>query len=118
MDGGAQSPKETWLRLLLIDAGFPRPQTQIPVRDDYGEPFAYLDMGWEDLMIAAEYDGDQHRTDRTQYTWDVVRLRRILRRNWLHVKVIAEDSRADIINRVTQAWRQREREARVVKDPA
>lgn len=31
MDGGAQSPKETWLRLLLIDAGYPRPQTQIPL---------------------------------------------------------------------------------------
>lgn len=29
IDGGAQSPKETWLRLLLVDAGFPRPQTQI-----------------------------------------------------------------------------------------
>jgi hypothetical protein len=25
MDPGAQSPKETWLRLLLIDAGVPRP---------------------------------------------------------------------------------------------
>ncbi len=34
MDAGAQSPKETWLRLLLIDAGFPRPQTQIPVFDN------------------------------------------------------------------------------------
>jgi len=29
VDEDAQSPKETWLRLLLIDAGFPRPQTQI-----------------------------------------------------------------------------------------
>ena len=25
VDGGAASPRETWLRLLLIDAGFPRP---------------------------------------------------------------------------------------------
>lgn len=30
-DPGSQSPKETWLRLLLIKSGFPRPQTQIPV---------------------------------------------------------------------------------------
>jgi hypothetical protein len=27
VDGGAESPRETWLRLLLIRAGFPRPQT-------------------------------------------------------------------------------------------
>ena len=33
VDGGAASPKETWLRLLLIDAGFPRPTTQILVLD-------------------------------------------------------------------------------------
>ena len=31
-DAGAQSPKETWLRLLLIKDGLPRPRTQIPVR--------------------------------------------------------------------------------------
>ena len=30
VDAGAQSPKETWLRLMLIRAGYPRPQTQIP----------------------------------------------------------------------------------------
>jgi hypothetical protein len=75
MDGGAQSPKETWLRLLLTDAGYPRPTTQIPVIDDWGHTFAYLDMGWDDVMIAVEYDGDQHRTDRIRYAWDVKRLR-------------------------------------------
>ncbi len=64
MDGGAQSPKETWLGLLLVAAGFPRPTTQIPVSDDRGRPFAFLDMGWEDVKIAVEYDGDQHRTSR------------------------------------------------------
>jgi hypothetical protein len=58
MDAGAQSPKETWLRLLLIDAGYPRPQTQIPATDDWGMEFAFLDMGWPDVKIAVEYDGD------------------------------------------------------------
>jgi len=117
-DYGAQSPKETWLRLLLIDAGFPRPQTQIPVVDAYGEPFAYLDMGWRHRMIAVEYDGDEHRVDRTRYAWDVVRLRRILGAGWLHIKVIAEDRRADILDRVWAAWRLREREAMAVERPA
>ena len=31
VDPGAQSPRESYLRLLLIDAGLPRPHTQIPV---------------------------------------------------------------------------------------
>lgn len=36
VDGGAESPKETWLRLLLIEAGFPVPTTQIPVTSTSG----------------------------------------------------------------------------------
>ena len=37
MDGGSPVSKETWLRLLLIDDGYPRPQTQIPLYE-YGAP--------------------------------------------------------------------------------
>lgn len=113
MDAGAQSPKETWLRLVLIDAGFPRPRTQIPVLGGHGQPFAYLDMGWDDVMVAVEYDGDQHRTDRARYAWDIKRLRRIEQAGWLHVKVISEDSKYDIVERVRRAWRQRETMTRV-----
>lgn len=107
MDGGAQSPKETWLRLLLMDAGYPRPHTQIPVIDDFGREFAYLDMGWEDAMIAVEYDGEQHRTDRVRYAWDVKRLRRVQQIGWYHIKVIAEDRPHDILARVARAWASR-----------
>jgi hypothetical protein len=81
MDSGAQSPKETWLRLLLIDAGYPRPQTQIPVFDADGFAFAYLDMGWKFMMVAAEYDGEHHRTDPVQFRKDIRRWRGFNRRD-------------------------------------
>ena len=71
VDGGAMSPQETRLRLLFIDAGFPKPTTQIPVFDAAGELVRILDLGWEDFMVAAEYDGDQHRTDRARYVKDL-----------------------------------------------
>lgn len=64
-------------------------------------------------MIAVEYDGDYHRTDRVKYAWDVVRLRRIQRRGWLHIRVIKEDRPRDILDRVRAAWARREAEARV-----
>ena len=102
-DGGAQSPKETWLRLLLIEAGLPRPTTQIPVRDDCGSVVAYLDMGWEDVMVAVEYDGEQHRTDRRQYVWDVRRLELLEQLGWIVVRVVAGDRREDILRRVRAA---------------
>src|SRR5262249_46668816 len=66
VDAGAASPKETWLRLLLIDAGLPIPETQIPVVANW-RTVAVLDMGWERFKVAVEYDGDQHRTDRRQH---------------------------------------------------
>ena len=72
MDSGAQSPKETWLRLLLIRSGYDRPQTQIPLYE-YGAVVASLDMGWPQIRVAVEYDGDQHRTDRDTYVKDMRR---------------------------------------------
>ena len=67
VDAGAESPRETWLRLLLIKAGYPPPQTQIPVYGQYGELVAVVDMGWEDIKLALEYEGDHHRTDRREF---------------------------------------------------
>ncbi|MDT5210515.1 MAG: hypothetical protein QOF67_2930, partial [Mycobacterium sp.] len=61
VDPGAESPKETWLRLLVIRNGFPRPRTQIPVYDEYGALVAVLDMGWEDIKLALDYEGNHHR---------------------------------------------------------
>ncbi|ORW01994.1 hypothetical protein [Mycobacterium kyorinense] len=104
VDAGAQSPKETWLRLLLIGAGFPRPQTQIPVLGPDGYPKYFLDMGWEDIMLAVEYDGDQHRTSRPQYVWDAARLEYITAIGWTHIRVLSEHRGCDVIRRVERAW--------------
>jgi very-short-patch-repair endonuclease len=72
-------------------------------------------MGWEEMMIAVEYDGDQHRSDRAQYAWDVKRIGMINDRGWIHIRVIAEHRPAEIIERVRRAWAQREAEGRVAK---
>lgn len=118
MDAGSQSPKETWLRLVLIDADFPRPETQIPVLDNYGYPFAYLDMGWRDVKIAVEYDGEQHRTDTVRYRRDAKRLRGIAARGWIHIRVITGDRSKEVEAWVKRAWGQRESEGMAVKLPA
>ena len=102
VDPGAASPRESWLRLVLIDSGFPIPETQIPVLDG-GVPFAYLDMGWRQLQLAVEYDGDQHRTDRPQYVKDLRRHPKIAKRGWEVVRVIAEDRESEIVGRVYEA---------------
>ncbi|MCB0934379.1 MAG: DUF559 domain-containing protein [Mycobacterium sp.] len=106
-DAGAQSPKESWLRTVLVEAGLPRPQTQIPIHDEWGKPVAYLDMGWEDLKIAVEYDGDHHRTRRSQYSYDIRRSEMVQRRGWIVIRVTAEDSAEDVLRRVRDALARR-----------
>lgn len=106
VDPGADSLKESWLRLLLIDNGFPIPETQIPVFDG-DEPFAILDMGWRHIQLAVEYDGDQHRTDRPQYVRDMRRIPRIERCGWEVIRVINEDRPLDILARVYEAYLRR-----------
>jgi hypothetical protein len=103
VDAGAESPQESYLRLLLVEGGLPRPQTQIAVLGTDGFPIAYLDMGWLDRMVAVEYDGDQHRTDRRQYVKDIRRIEMLERMGWIIVRVVAEDRPADILRRVRAA---------------
>jgi hypothetical protein len=107
MDAGGQSPKETWLRLLYIDAGFPRPQTQIRVTD--GFITAFIDMGWEDVLVGADYDGYQHLTDRRRYVHDIGRNEMVRREGWMDLHIVAEHSAAFIIRRTADAFAQRGR---------
>jgi hypothetical protein len=106
VDPGAASLKESWLRLLLIDNGFPVPETQIPILD-IDVPFAFLDMGWRHIQLSVEYDGDQHRTDRPQYVKDTRRHPKIAKRGWEVIRVIAEDREPEILSRVYEAWLRR-----------
>jgi very-short-patch-repair endonuclease len=102
-DPGAESPKETWLRLLLMDAGLPRPRTQIPVPGPDGEPRYRLDMGWEDVMVAVEYDGEHHRLDRPSYKSDIIRMEYLHAVGWLVLRVVAGHRRPEIVRRVRDA---------------
>jgi very-short-patch-repair endonuclease len=92
------------LRLLLIRAGFPWPQTQIAIRNDWGWIEAYVDMGWEDIKVGVEYEGGQHQTSRYQYRKDIRRLETVERHyGWILVRVVAEDHPAEVIRRVGEA---------------
>jgi hypothetical protein len=90
VDGGAESPYESLTRLVLVQAGLPPPQTQIPVIDDTGRVFARLDMGWREFLVAVEFDGAQHWTDPGQRTWDIDRLALLEAAGWVIIRVSAK----------------------------
>lgn len=97
VDGGAESPRETWLRLLFIHAGLPRPTTQVVVYTADGRYIKRLDMVWEDYKVGAEYDGEQHLTDRSVYARDVWVGRELQRVQWRLIRVVKEDRGDEIV---------------------
>lgn len=108
VDGGAESPQETRTRLVLVDAGLPRPQTQIVVYDEYGDFVARVDLGYEELRVGIEYDGPQHWTDPGQRRRDIERASALLDLGWTIIRVSSELLRyrqGTLIGRVVAAMR-------------
>ncbi len=87
VDGGAESPHESLTRMLLVQAGFPRPDTQIEVRDEDGRLFARIDMGWRDHLVGVDFEGAHHWTDPRQRSWDVERYARLPEFGWLDIRL-------------------------------
>ena len=87
LDGGAESPQETRTRLLLTAAGFPKPETQIVVVDEYGSFCGRIDMGWREWRVGVEYDGPQHWDDPEQHARDIDRLADLAAQGWLIIRV-------------------------------
>ncbi len=89
-DGGAESPPETRLRLLLVDSGLPVPATQVEVFDRFGGFVARIDLAWPRWRVGVEYDGVQHWTDARQRTRDIDRIAELETLSWRIVRVGAD----------------------------
>jgi very-short-patch-repair endonuclease len=104
-DGGAESPKETELRLLLVRDGLPRPVTQIHVVKQGHKP-RRIDMGWPHWKVGVEYDGEQHFSDPDDYADDIVRLEFLAAQGWIIVRVSSRQLRYvrdEVLRRVRNA---------------
>ena len=103
MDCGAESPQETRTRLLLVDAGLPRPRTQIRVGK------WRIDMGYDDFKVGIEYDGPQHWQDEKIRQRDIEKYADLSARGWIIIRVGADLVRYRpwvIVERVCIALRQ------------
>lgn len=77
-----ESPGESWQRCRILDAGFPRPVLQHPVIDSYGVE-RRLDMAYDELRVASEYDGREfHTSDSDRASDDARRLDLERRLGW------------------------------------
>ena len=85
----AESPPESWVRMLLIERGFPLPEVNFVVRTVDGRELHRLDLAWPALRIAQEYDGHAAHAGREER--DAAREDDLRRRGWTVVRARAED---------------------------
>ncbi|WP_336923739.1 DUF559 domain-containing protein [Aquipuribacter sp. SD81] len=90
LDGRAESPPESVLRLLVHEAGLPRPVPQLVVTGPDGRAVARVDLGWPDQRVAVEYDG-RHHMEAGQWQRDLRRRERLEELGWRVVVVTRED---------------------------
>ncbi|MCW2640852.1 MAG: hypothetical protein JWP76_3158 [Dactylosporangium sp.] len=93
-DAGAGSPQESRLRVRLVRAGLPRPETQFIIVSD-GRFVARSDLAWPERRVAVEYDGLWHAESAAQIHADRQRLNRLIAAGWAVLHVTSKRLRDD-----------------------
>ena len=107
---GTDSPKESELRLLIVQSGLPEPVIHFEVHDADGGFVGTPDLAYPQLKIAIEYEGRVHQTDRDVYTADIARRELLAREHWIVILVIdshLRDHPAWTVGRIRDAIAQR-----------
>jgi hypothetical protein len=105
---GSGSPRESSLKVLIVDAGLPTPEVQVEVLNAWGRRIGHCDLGWSALKIGIEYEGKHHQTDPAQWAYDIIRYREMQQAGWIVIRVTAADfadsrSRTRLIQQISSA---------------
>ncbi|MCK5890959.1 DUF559 domain-containing protein [Aeromicrobium sp.] len=102
---GAESPRETWLRLMLRFARLPEPEVNADIHDELGRFLARGDLVFRRWKVLVEYDGRHHAFDTTTWHRDLRRREQLEAEGWIVIVVTHEDLRlpATVPTRVYRA---------------
>jgi very-short-patch-repair endonuclease len=88
LDGRAESPPESWVRIWAEDAGLPQVTPQAVIGDGDGRFVARVDFLFEEYKVVVEYEGSHHR-NAAQYGKDLARRNRLSALGYLVVHLEA-----------------------------
>lgn len=110
IDARAESPPESWVRLLMIRSELPTPDLQIEVFNRIGNLLARIDLGYEALKIGIEYDGDDFHSSPAQRARDEARDASLRELGWTMIRIDRRrlgDEPFGIVVEITKAMRAR-----------
>lgn len=87
----AESPPESWLRLVLIENDIPVPEVNWVITSSAGQELFRLDLAWPRLRICVEYDGWESHAGRE--IADESRAAELRRHGWVVHRATADDLR-------------------------
>jgi hypothetical protein len=103
VDGRAESPPESWVRVACALAGLPAPVPQYEVVEG-GTWLGRVDLAWPEARLIVEYEGSYH-FDGLQLVRDDARIERLVAVGWRVIRVAAHDLRdmEDVVRRIAEA---------------
>ncbi|GAB2734434.1 hypothetical protein ACX801_02050 [Arthrobacter bambusae] len=108
---GADSPRETQMRLILLHAGLPEPTLNHVIFNEWGAPALWPDAAYVKERISLQYEGSHHG-EAEQYKRDIRRQALTERLGWREVRVHHDDllgPRPEVVDKVRRAlWTGRE----------
>jgi hypothetical protein len=90
--GLAESPPESWLRLMLIENGVPLPEVNWVIATPDGREIVRLDLAWPSVRVCIEYDGWETHAGRK--IADEARAAELRRHGWIVIRVDVDDLRS------------------------
>ena len=103
---GTDSPKESELRLLIVNSGLPEPEVNLVIRDEAGQQIAISDLAYSEWKVAIEYQGAHHFTVAGQGRRDIDRLADLEDAHWRVIQVHSghlDQQRASMVRRIRNA---------------
>ena len=109
----SESPGESWTRMVIIDAGLQAPTPQVWVHLP-GIGWVRLDLAYEHLRVAIEYDGEEHHSTDADRGRDEARREALRRAGWIVIVV----RKGDFTGLTSDRWLAELREALDERVPA